>query len=58
VQLAASRAKLDVVATVMVRPSLGKHGVILNLRLAHGGAVVGDDDELGLRAEMQNISKK
>lgn len=28
--------------------SLGKHGVVLELRLAERGSVGGDDDELGL----------
>ena len=28
--------------------ALGKHGVVLNLRLAKGRAVVADEDELGL----------
>ena len=34
-------------AGVVVHAGLGKHSVVLNLRLAHGGAVVADDDQLG-----------
>lgn len=32
----------------MVHVGLGKHRVILDLRLAEGRAVIADDDELGL----------
>lgn len=37
-----------VVAAEVVDGSLGKHGVVLELRLAERGSVAGDDDELGL----------
>lgn len=33
-------------AAVVVHAGLGKHGVVLHLRLAHGGAVVADDHQL------------
>ena len=33
---------------VVVNVGLGKHRVVLDLRLAEGRAVVADDDELGL----------
>ena len=35
-------------AGVVVNASLGEHRVVLDLRLAQGRAVVGDDDQLGL----------
>lgn len=35
-------------AGVVVDTSLGKHGIVLNLRLLEGRAVVGDDDEPSL----------
>lgn len=49
VVLTAGGTKVDVVASVVVNTSLGEHGVVLNLGLAEGGAVTGDDDELGYR---------
>eukprot|EP00302_Diacronema_sp_CCMP2436_P046092 CAMPEP_0180093652 /NCGR_PEP_ID=MMETSP0985-20121206/25184_1 /TAXON_ID=483367 /ORGANISM="non described non described, Strain CCMP 2436" /LENGTH=158 /DNA_ID=CAMNT_0022028745 /DNA_START=59 /DNA_END=536 /DNA_ORIENTATION=+ len=45
--LAARGAERDVGAGVVVDGALGKHGVVLDLRLADGGAVVRDHDELG-----------
>ena len=47
-KLTASGTKIDIVAGVVMDTSLGKHGVVLNLRLAYGRAVVGDDHQLGL----------
>ncbi len=47
-KLTASGSKINIVAHVVMNTSLGKHGVVLDLRLAHGGAVVGDDHQLGL----------
>jgi hypothetical protein len=46
----------------VVHAGLGKHGVVLQLRLAHGWDVAGDDDQLGCectpetRAARQNRS--
>jgi hypothetical protein len=37
-----------VVAGEVVDGGLGQHGVVLELRLAEGGSVAGDDDKLGL----------
>jgi hypothetical protein len=48
VQFTASSAQIDIVALVVVDTSLGKHGIVLDLTLAHRGAVVGDDYQLGL----------
>jgi hypothetical protein len=48
--LAAGGAQVDVVAAVVVHAGLGEHGVVLDLGLAQGRAVVGDDDELALAA--------
>lgn len=48
-KLTASGTKINIVAGVMMDTSLGKHGVVLNLRLADGRAVVGDDHQLGLQ---------
>jgi len=39
--------EVGVVARVVVYTGLGKHGVVLDLGLTKGRAVVGDDDELG-----------
>ena len=52
-KLTAGSTKINIVAGVMMDTSLGKHGVVLDLRLADGGAVVGNDHQLGL----QNISE-
>merc|ERR1711983_527908 len=41
-------SQLIVVTGVVVDSSLGQHGVVLNLRLAEGRSVVGDDDQLAL----------
>lgn len=49
VELTASSTKLDVIATVVVNTSLAKHSIILDLTLANCRAVVGDDDQFGLR---------
>eukprot|EP01113_Clastostelium_recurvatum_P043452 TRINITY_DN718_c0_g1_i2.p1 TRINITY_DN718_c0_g1~~TRINITY_DN718_c0_g1_i2.p1 ORF type:complete len:157 (-),score=10.34 TRINITY_DN718_c0_g1_i2:69-539(-) len=46
--LSAASAKVDVAANIGVDTSLGEHGVVLDLGLAEGSAVVGDDDELSL----------
>ncbi len=46
--LSACSTQVDVVATVMVHPGLGKHGVVLDLWLAKRWTVVGDDNELAL----------
>ena len=46
--LAAGSAEVDVVASVVVHRGLGEHGVVLDLRLAEGGGVARQDDELGL----------
>jgi len=45
--LSAGSSKLDVVARVVVDTSVGEHSVVLELRLAKRGAVLGNDDELG-----------
>ena len=42
--LGAGGAQLDVVAGVVVHARLGQHGVVLDLGLAQGRRVVGDDD--------------
>merc|ERR1719175_211979 len=46
--LAARSAQLVVVAGVVVDTSLGQHGIVLDLRLAEWGCVVGNDHQLGL----------
>jgi len=43
-------------ASEVVSQSLGKHGVVLNLRLAQGRAVVGDEHELGWRKHKHQTS--
>ncbi len=45
--LAAGRAEVEVGAVVVVDGGLGEHAVVLELGLADGVAVVGDDDDLG-----------
>ena len=42
-------AQLDVVAGVVMHTSLGKHGVVFDLRLAKSWAVVGDDHKFGYK---------
>ena len=44
----------ELTAGVVVHAGLGQHGVVLDLGLADGRAVVGDDDELGCRTKPQN----
>merc|ERR1719145_534105 len=41
-------SQLVVVPGVVVETGLGQHGVVLDLRLAEGRSVVGDDDQLAL----------
>jgi hypothetical protein len=48
VVLTASSTKRDVVSGVEDNSSLGEHGIVLDFCLSDGGAVVGEDDELGL----------
>jgi hypothetical protein len=45
--LSASSAEGDVVAAVVVHRRLGKHRIVLDLRLAQRRAVARDEDELG-----------
>ncbi len=45
--LAAGGAEVQVGAVVVVDGGLGEHAVVLELGLADGVAVVGDDDDLG-----------
>lgn len=47
-ELTAGSSKIGVVAAVMVDLGLGKHGKVLDLGLAKGRAVGGDEDHLGL----------
>ena len=47
-ELTACSTKLGVVTRVVVDSSLGKHGKVLNLGLAEGRAVRGDENQLGL----------
>lgn len=42
----AGGSQSDVVSVVENDLSLGEHGIVLNLGLSDGGAVVGEDDEL------------
>ena len=44
------RGVTHVGAGKVVDRGLGEHGVVLEERLAEGGSVLGDDDELGLAA--------
>ena len=44
-----SHAAHALTSSVVVDAGLGKHGVVLDLRLADGGAVAGDEDQLGCR---------
>ena len=46
--LAAGGPELIVVAGVVVDAGLGQHGVVLDLGLAEGWGVVGNDHQLGL----------
>ena len=46
-ELPARRPELGVVPRVVVHGGLGEHGEVLHLRLAKGGAVGGDEEELG-----------
>merc|ERR1719180_378559 len=46
--LSTGGAQLVVVAGVMVDAGLGKHSVVLNLRLSQRGSVVGNDHQLAL----------
>lgn len=46
--LTASSTKRDVVSRIEDNSSLGEDGIVLNFSLPDGGAVVGEDDELGL----------
>ena len=48
VELTAGSTKVGVVTRVVVDGGLGKHGKVLNLGLAEGRAVGGDEDHLGL----------
>jgi hypothetical protein len=48
-------SNLPLTACVVVDTSLGKHGVVLNLRLANWGAVAADDHQLG--CEMQSTAR-
>ena len=48
VELTASSAEIGVVTRVVVDGGLGKHGKVLDLGLAKGRAVGGDEDHLGL----------
>lgn len=48
VELTASSTKVGVVTRVVVDGGLGKHGKVLDLGLAKGRAVGGDEDHLGL----------
>lgn len=48
IRKAQEQTQTYVVAGEVVNGSLGKHGVVLELRLAERGSVGGDDDELGL----------
>lgn len=48
---AAGGAQLVVVAMEVVHPGLRQHGVVLDLTLAQGGAIVGDQHQLGLPLE-------
>ena len=47
-ELTAGSAKVGVVTRVVVDGGLGKHGKVLDLGLAEGRAVGGDEDHLGL----------
>ena len=48
VELTAGGTKVGVVTRVVVDGGLGKHGKVLNLGLAEGRAVRGDENQLGL----------
>ena len=45
--LTATGTEVDAVTLVVVYGGLGEHGVVLNLGLSQGRAVVGDKNELG-----------
>ena len=45
--LTATGTEVDAVTLVVVYGGLGEHGVVLNLGLSQGRAVVGDENELG-----------
>lgn len=53
-ELTAGGTQINIVARVVVDASLGKHGIVLNLRLANGRAVVRDDDQLSLKRNGEN----
>ena len=43
-----SLTEFDVVSVEVVNLGLGEHGVVLEFGSSDGGAVVGDEDQLGL----------
>lgn len=45
--LSASGTEVQAVALIVVDGGLGEHGVVLELRLSQGRAVVGNEDQLG-----------
>lgn len=47
--LSGGSSEANVVSVVVVNTALSKHGVVLNLGLTEGRAVVGDDHKLGCR---------
>ncbi|KAI0272457.1 actin-domain-containing protein [Gloeopeniophorella convolvens] len=53
-EFAGGSAKSDVGAPKVVHGRLGKHGVVLDLRLAQRGAVAGDQHELGCDTERKS----
>ena len=46
-----SRTHHPLTSSVVVDTSLGKHGIVLDLRLADGRAVAGDEDQLGCKSQ-------
>ena len=60
VEFTAGGTKVNIVARVVMHTSLGKHGIVLNLRLADGRAVVADNHQLSLQktAKEERLNKE
>ena len=54
--LSASGTEVQAVALIVVDGGLGEHGVVLQLRLSQGGAVVGNKDQLGYTSKHERTT--
>lgn len=53
--LSGGSSEANVVSVVVVNTALSEHGVVLNLRLAEGRAVVADDNKLGYNEVIERM---